>query len=59
MNFFKYLYDVFVWITNNYSKMPDSFRKSFPEHSCINARCFLSNLVQSDSDFNNDFADYE
>lgn len=59
MNFFKFLYDVFVWITNNYSQLPDSFKKSFPESICVEGRIFLSNLVQSDSDLNEIFKDYE
>lgn len=59
MKFFKFLYDVFVWITNNYSHMPDTFKKSFPEHSCVEGRLFLSNFVQVDSDLNQTFRDYE
>ena len=59
MNFFKFLYDVFVWITNNYSQMPDSFRKSFPEQICVEGRLFLSNFALSDSDLNETFKDYE
>lgn len=59
MNFFKFLYDVFVWITTHYSEMPDSFRKSFPECRCVDARLFLSDIAQSDSDLNQNFNDYE
>lgn len=59
MNFFKFLYDVFVWITNNYSQLPDSFKKSFPERICVEGRIFLSNFAQSDSDLNEIFKDYE
>lgn len=59
MNFFKFLYDVFVWLTNNYFSMPDSFKKSFPESRCVDARIFLSDVVQSDSDLNSNFTDYE
>ena len=55
MNFFKFCYDVFVWITSHYSELPDSFRKSFPEEKCVNGRLFLSGIVQSDSTINNDF----
>ena len=55
MNLFKFLYDVFVWITNNYSQMPDSFRKFFPEQTCVEGRLFLSNLAQADSDINQTF----
>ena len=59
MNFFKFLYDVFVWITSNYSQMPDSFKKSFSEPSCIRGRLFLSNFIQDDSDLNETFKAYE
>lgn len=59
MNFFKFLYDVFVWITSNYSSLPDSFKKSFPEHCCVDARLFLSSFSQADSDINESFKDYE
>ena len=59
MNFFKFLYGVFVWITNNYSQMPDSFRKSFPEQTCVEGRLFLSNFAQGDSDLNETFKNYE
>ena len=59
MNFFKFLYDVFVWLTNNYSQLPDGFRKSFPEKSCLSARLFLSSITQGDSYLNDDFAAYE
>ena len=59
MNFFKFLYDVFVWITQNYSQLPDYFKKSFPEAMCVEGRLFLSNFAQSDSDLNETFNDYE
>lgn len=59
MNFFKFLYDVFVWLTNNYSKMPDDFKSSFPEEACVKGRLTLSDIAQADSDFNKDFVDYE
>lgn len=59
MNFFMFLYDVFVWLTNNYNSMPDSFKKSFPEPNLIEGRLFLSNFAQADSDLNEHFKDYE
>lgn len=59
MNCFKFLYDVFVWITTHYSEMPESFRKSFPEVDCLNGRLFLSDVTQIDSNLNNDFKKYE
>lgn len=59
MNLFKFLYDVFVFITNNYSQLPDGFKKSFPEEKCVNARLFLSGIAVADSELNEDFEDYE
>lgn len=59
MNCFKFLYDVFVWITSNYSEMPESFRNKFPEDDCLNGRLFLSDVTQADSDFNINFKKYE
>ena len=59
MNVFKFLYDLVVYCTNNYSSMPDSFKKSFPEERCVNARLWLSSIAQSDSELNEDFRDYE
>lgn len=59
MNCFKFLYDVFVWLTQHYSELPESFRKSFPECRCVDARLFLSDIVQTGSDLNENFKDYE
>lgn len=59
MNYFKFLYDVFVYITSHYSMMPDDFKKRFPEAPCISSRLYLSSVVQPDSDINNEFKDYE
>ena len=59
MNLIKFLYDLLVWLTNNYSQLPDSFKKSFPEPRCVDARLFLSSIAQSDSELNEIFKDYE
>ena len=59
MNFIKFLYDVFVWITCNYSLMPDEFKEKFPEQTCVNARCAVHEIFSTDSEFNSDFVDYE
>lgn len=59
MNFLMFLYDVFVWITCHYYELPESFRKTYPEEKCVDARLFLSDLAQCDSDLNNNFKDYE
>ena len=59
MNYFKFLYDVFVFITTHYSEMPESFKKRFFESSCVSSRLYLSSVVQSDSEFNIEFKEYE
>lgn len=59
MNFFKFLYDLIVFITIHYSQMPDAFKERFSEASCVSGRLYLSSVVQPDSDFNNEFKDYE
>lgn len=59
MNLFKFLYDLLVWLTNNYSSMPDSFKKSFPEERFVDARLYLSSFALSDSELNEIFKDYE
>lgn len=53
------MYHVFVWITTHYSEMPDDFKKSFQESECIEARLFLSDCVQPDSEINQTFKNYE
>lgn len=59
MNFFKFLYDVFVYLTCNYSRLPNEFTEKFPEGDLINARLFLSDFVQDDSVLNKNFKNYE
>lgn len=59
MNFLKFLYDLLVYLTCNWSSLPDGFRIKFPEKDLINARLFLSDIVTSDSEFNENFKDYE
>lgn len=41
------LYDLLVWITNNYSKMPADFQKFFSEKTCISIRQDLFNSLHS------------
>lgn len=59
MNFVKFLYDLMVFLTVNYSSLPDVLKKRFPEESFVNARLFLSDFVNRDSDFNIHFKRYE
>lgn len=42
---FDKLYDLIVYVTNNYSKMPQEFKSAFPEAVCVKLRLFVSNIV--------------
>lgn len=42
---FDSLYDLVVYITNNYSKMPKEFKDAFPEADCVKMRLFVSQIV--------------
>lgn len=35
---FQLVYDLLVWVTNNYSKMPEDFQKRFPESFLVRGR---------------------
>lgn len=59
MNFIRFLYDLMVYMTVNYSTLPDVLKKRFPEQSFVNARIFLSDFVNCDSDFNIQYKRYE
>ena len=52
----KFFYDLMVFITSNYSLMPDAFKERFSEETCINARQVCFDVYDSET---NDFADYE
>lgn len=39
------LYDLLVWITNNYSKMPSDFQKFFSEKTCVSLRQDMFNSL--------------
>lgn len=41
------LYDLLVYITNNYSKMPEDFKTRFSETSCVLFRKDLFNSLNS------------
>ena len=51
---FSKLYDLIVFITNNYSSMPEEFRNQFPENVCINLRLGISAIDSSIENFEND-----
>lgn len=38
------LYDLICYVTNNYSSMPDEFKKKFPEADCVEMRLAVSDL---------------
>ena len=52
----KFMYDLMVFITTNYSEMPDKFKERFSETDCVNARQIVFDVYDADS---KDFADYE
>ena len=39
------LYDLIVYVTNNYSSMPQEFREKFPEGTCVNLRLAVSDIL--------------
>lgn len=51
----KYLYDLVVYLTTNYSLLPDSFRARFSEKDLVNLRIGISDLFNASKDFD----DYE
>lgn len=59
MNLIKFIYDLFVWLTCNYSQLPSDFKEKFPEVNLVLARLSFSEFVQDDSNFNQEFKDYE
>lgn len=52
----KYFYDLLVYLTSNYSLMPDSFKARFSEERLVNARQITFDLYDAQT---NDFDDYE
>lgn len=51
----KFLYDLLVYLTTNYSSMPESFKKRFSEETLVNARQCAFDLFTADTtDFGND-----
>ena len=51
-----FLYDLLVWITNNYSKMPSDFQKRFPESFCVRGRLDIGTFHET---FIKNWSDYE
>ena len=52
---FDLIYDLLVYLTNNYSSMPDSFKKRFQEAFLVRARLQVGTIVEH----LNDWYDYE
>lgn len=51
---FRLLYDLVVFLSNNYSKMPDEFKDRFPEHFLVRARLdvgSVKSIIQNYSDY--------
>ena len=59
MNFIKFVRDLMIWLSENYSSMPKDFQSKFSEKDFINARCVLYDVCDDDSEINQDFVDYE
>lgn len=52
----KFFYDLLVFLTKNYSKQSDDFKKLFPEERLVNARQVCWDMFNADQ---TDFGDYE
>lgn len=59
MNFFNFLYDLFVFLTTNYSSMPESFKSRFPESKIVTGRIFFHDCYENNSMLHENFDDYE
>ena len=52
---FKLLYDLLIYVTENYSSMPDGFKKRFSEAFLIRARLQVGTI----NNYNEDWNDYD
>lgn len=59
MNFFNFLYDLFVFLTTNYSSMPESFKSRFSESKIVTGRIFFHDCYENNSMLHENFDDYE
>ena len=59
MNLIMFLRDLVIWLSNHYSQLPDEFKKQFPEEMLVNARSYMYDVCDYDSEVNQDFVDYE
>ena len=51
---FKRLYALVVYVTNNYSSMPDEFREKFSESECVRLRLSVSSIDSAIENFESD-----
>ena len=59
MNLIKFVRDLVIWLSNHYSQLPDEFKKQFPEETLVNARSYMYDVCDYDSEVNKDFVAYE
>ena len=52
---FRFIYDLLVYLTCNFSKMPDEFKKRFQEDYLVKSRINIGSI----NNFEDDFSDYE
>lgn len=48
------LYDLVVYLTTNYSQMPEEFKREFPEAECVRLRLSVSSMFNAIESFEND-----
>ena len=48
------LYDLVVYVTNNYSAMPEEFRERFSEGECVRLRLSVSSMFNAVQSFESD-----
>ena len=51
---FKDLYDLIVYVTNNYSSMPADFKKKFSEGTCVRLRLGVSAIDSTLENYEDD-----
>lgn len=48
------LYDLIVYVTNNYSAMPEEFKSKFSEGECVRLRLSVSSMFNAVQSFESD-----
>ena len=54
MIMFGRLYALIVYVTNNYSSMPDDFKRQFSEGECVRLRISVSSIDSAIENFEDD-----